>query len=136
MNDEYYNESEDKVGTKNKSNTEKKLAALKKKRDAHVGEWITYEDAVEYWERAEKLPPNGYQDIGERRDLRIELQNRFGLSQGEAINILNGYNIRDIVQVYDNLKNLRIHDDSGADIIFVKDDAKNTVIERLESDFD
>ena len=134
MNDEYYNESED--SAKKKSSTEKKLAALKKKRDAHVGEWITYEDAKEYWEKAEKLPSNGYQDIGERRELRIELQNRFGLSQGEAINILNGFNAREIVQVYDNLKNLRIHDSSGAEIIYVKNDEESTVIKRLDSDFD
>ncbi len=127
---------DDNVESKKKSNTEKKLAALKAKRDSHKGEWITYEDAQEYRDRAEKLPYNGFQDIGERRALRIELQERFGLSQTEAINIINGFNMRDIVQVYDNLKHLKLPKDEGAEIIYVKEDAGDTVIEKLESDYD
>ncbi len=133
---ERFEDIDDHAESRKKSNTEKRLAALKAKRDAHKEEWITYEDAIEYRNKAEKLPPNGYQDIGERRALRIELQERFGLTQGDAINIINGYNVRDIIQVYDNLKNLRLHDTNGAEIIYVKDNEEDTVIKRLESDFD
>lgn len=56
-------------------------------------EALTKSIAREYRQRAEKLPPNGLQDIGERRKLRIELQSKCALSEVEAINILNGFNV-------------------------------------------
>lgn len=49
--------------------------------------------AYEYRDRAAKLPYNGVQDIGERRRLRQELQERCGTTELEAVNILNGYHI-------------------------------------------
>ncbi|MBQ6091403.1 MAG: hypothetical protein IJL07_09085 [Lachnospiraceae bacterium] len=54
-------------------------------------EMITDTIAREYQKKADALPYNGRQDIGERRKLRIELQERFGLVEVEAINILNGF---------------------------------------------
>lgn len=56
-------------------------------------EALTKSIAKEYQQRAERLPPNGLQDIGGRRKLRIELQNRCALSEVEAINTLNGYHV-------------------------------------------
>ena len=103
-------------GADNKSEIVKKINALKEKRRKHKGEWITYEDAKEYRDRAEKLSYNGFQDIGERRELRIECQERFGLTEGEAINVLNGYNMRDIVQVYENIKELRVPNEKDAEL--------------------
>lgn len=108
---EYYEgreESEKDSPARRKKALARKIKKIQKRRDDHKGEWITFEDAKEYRDRAEKLPYNGLQDIGERRELRIELQERFGLTEGEAINILNGFHMRDIVQVYDNIKNLRM----------------------------
>ena len=71
-----YEEFEDEASgsAKKKRDLEKKIKRLKQQHDNHKGEWITFEDAKEYRDRAEKLPNNGYQDIGERRALRIELQ--------------------------------------------------------------
>lgn len=54
---------------------------------------LTKEIAMEYVERAKRLPPNGLQDIGDRRKLRRELQTRCNLSELEAINIINGFHI-------------------------------------------
>lgn len=54
---------------------------------------MTESIAYEYKNRAAKLPYNGMQDIGERRKLRQELQERCGTTELEAINILNGYHI-------------------------------------------
>ena len=113
----------------------RKIKKLQKLHDNHKGEWITFEDAKEYRDRAEKMPYNGRQDIGERRALRIELQERFGLAEGEAINILNGFHMRDIVQVYDNIKNLRIPEASNTANSY-KGNSDSEVKERLESDFD
>lgn len=56
-----------------------------------MAELLTKKIAKEYRTRAKLLPPNGLQDIGDRRKLRIELQNRCNLTELEAINIINGY---------------------------------------------
>lgn len=56
-------------------------------------ELLTESIAYEYRDRATKLLYNGMQDIGERRRLRQELQERCGTTELEAVNILNGYHI-------------------------------------------
>ena len=67
-------------------------------------DWLTLEIAEEYLEKAKRLPDTGGQDVGERRKLRIELQQRCGLTEVEAINILNGYHISDYIIKYYMLK--------------------------------
>ena len=54
-------------------------------------ELLTYEIAREYWNKANNL--STMQDIGERRALRIELQERCRVTELEAVNILNGFHI-------------------------------------------
>ncbi len=54
-------------------------------------EWLTMEICKEYKRRADMLPFNNGQDIGERRKLREELQERCHITALEATNILNGY---------------------------------------------
>lgn len=44
-------------------------------------------------------PENGRQDTGERRELRQELQRRCGLSELQAINILNGFHVKDYIAI-------------------------------------
>lgn len=56
-------------------------------------ELLTYEIACAYRDRAKALPYNGMQDIGERRALRKELQARCGITELEAVNIINGFHI-------------------------------------------
>lgn len=56
-------------------------------------ELLTRKIAYAYRDRAKALPYNGMQDIGERRALRIELQARCGITELEAINIINGFHI-------------------------------------------
>ena len=56
-------------------------------------ELLTHEIAYTYRDRAKALPYNGMQDIGERRALRIELQERCGVTELEAVNIINGFHI-------------------------------------------
>jgi len=62
-------------------------------------ELLTLEIAKEYQQRAKELPDNGLQDTGERRELRIELQNRCGLTELQAINILNGHHVKDYIAI-------------------------------------
>lgn len=79
---------------------EKKLLRLRKQRLEHKGEWLTQEAAEEYRAKAIQLADNGRQDIGERRKLRIELQEKYGLLEIEAVNIINGFGIKDCVNKY------------------------------------
>lgn len=58
-----------------------------------MAEILTRKIANEYTARAKRLPSNGLQDIGDRRKLRLELQNRCNLTELEAVNIINGYHI-------------------------------------------
>lgn len=54
---------------------------------------MTREIAYTYRDRAKAQPYNGKQDIGGRRALRLELQERCGLTELEAVNIINGFHI-------------------------------------------
>lgn len=58
-----------------------------------MAEVLTKEIASEYRDKAKLLPPNGLQDIGDRRKLRIEIQKRCNLTELEAVNIVNGFHI-------------------------------------------
>lgn len=104
----YFEEDEEPVKKKAKNSYEKKLARLKELREKHKGDWLNLEACKEYHNRALALPPNGQQDIGERRKLRIELQEKYGIAEIEAINIVNGFHFLEYVLKYENIKNLRI----------------------------
>lgn len=56
-----------------------------------MAELLTAEIVADFRHRAAELLDNGNQDIGARRKLRQELQERCGLSELQAINILNGF---------------------------------------------
>lgn len=85
---------------------EQEIEMLKRLRNQHKGMWITYDDALVYQERAERLCFSGRQDIGDRRKLRIELQKKFGIIEIEAINILDGNHLFEIVQKYHRIRYL------------------------------
>ena len=82
---------------------EKESKALEKaleRKEKHRGEWITMEAAEEYMRKAAECPgPKGL-DTGERRKLRLQLQERFGLLEIEAVNILNGVHVSFYVNKY------------------------------------
>lgn len=64
-----------------------------------MAELLTKKIANEYRDRAKLLHPNGLQDIGDRRKLRVELQNRCNLTELQAVNIINGFHIGDYVAI-------------------------------------
>lgn len=57
--------------------------------------------AKEYQRAASALMDDGIQDIGQRRTLRIELQKRCGLTELEAINVINGHHMQDYITKYE-----------------------------------
>lgn len=86
-------------------------------------QYLTREIAMEYQKKAEQLPDNGKQDVGERRKLRIELQEKCGLTEVEAINILNGNHVDQYLNKYYRLQN---------NISVEKDTKKAEDLKRLE----
>lgn len=79
-------------------------------RNNHRGLWLTYEEACEYRDKAAELENNGRQDTGAFRAFREEFRAAYGLTELEAINILNGYNIEDYVRKYYSIMHLIISD--------------------------
>nr|DAE92115.1 MAG TPA: hypothetical protein [Myoviridae sp. ct5xZ3] len=64
-----------------------------------IMELLTQDVAKEYQRRVEQLPDNGLQDIGERRSLRLELQEKYGLTELQAINVLNNRHVGDCITI-------------------------------------
>lgn len=62
-------------------------------------QWLNQEVVDTYRQKALLLSasPN---DVGGRRQLRIELQQKYGLQEVEAVNILNGHNVSDYLLKY------------------------------------
>lgn len=76
-------------------------------------ETLTVEIAREFRDKAKRLPPNGQQDIGERRKLRKELQTRCGLTELVALNIINGFHAKDYVVAESTKEQERIRKEQG-----------------------
>ena len=64
-------------------------------------ELISRAIAKEYQRAASALADEGLQDIGQRRALRIELQKRCGLTELEAVNVINGHHVQDYIAKYE-----------------------------------
>lgn len=87
---------------------ERELQRLEKLREQHKGEWLTYEIAMDYYRRAESMPGNDRSDTGRRNVLRKELQEKYGVTEIEAVNILSGYHIADYAERYRRIKELDV----------------------------
>lgn len=64
-----------------------------------MAELLTIAIANEYKRRASQLQVDGLQDIGKRRELRMELQHRCGLTELQALNIINGFHVLDYIAI-------------------------------------
>ena len=71
----------------------------------HQGEWLTQEVCDTYREAAKAINDFDPQDVRRHRELRWELQEKYGLTEVEAINILNGNNISDYLLKYNRIIN-------------------------------
>lgn len=60
-------------------------------------ELLIWKTADEYAKRGKEMKEK--QDIGERRALRMEIQEKHGLTELQAINIINNRNIKDYVAI-------------------------------------
>ena len=66
---------------------------------------ISYEVVQEYRKRALALETMGSDVVVWRYKLARELQLEYGVTQLEAINILNGHNVGDYIQKYESIGN-------------------------------
>lgn len=71
----------------------------------HKGEWLTAEVCERYREEAASINEYDPQDVLRHREMRLELQETYGLTEIEAINILNGNNISDYLLKYRRIMN-------------------------------
>ena len=75
-------------------------------RAKHKGEWLTMDVAKKYRQLA--LPFLAFydgQNIKTVRELEKELQEKYDVTELEAINIINGYHLRDYVEKYYRIMN-------------------------------
>ena len=84
---------------------DKEIERLINEHEKHKGLWLTAEAVAEYQKRARRVSTIGDQDIGAHRALRQELQEKYGLLEIEAINILNGFHSTFYVEKYRRIQN-------------------------------
>lgn len=86
---------------------EEALELVIKEHNNHKGTWLDENIIHMYRKRAKWfLPLTGYQYIGAVRELGEELQEKYGVTEEESINILRGYHLKDYVNKYYRIKNL------------------------------
>lgn len=72
----------------------------------HRGKWLTFEGAKQYQKRALALRNPTNEIKGEMYKLMSELMEEYGVTQVEAVNILNGHHIADYVNKYYHIQHL------------------------------
>ena len=85
------------AGTKVKKNL---IEYLLKEKAKHKGKWLTWDAVNEYRRRAQNLKKSSGEITKDLRLLVLELMDEYGVTEIEAINIVNGYNTADYVQKY------------------------------------
>lgn len=76
-------------------------------------EILTLEIAKEYQRRAGLIVDNSLQDTGERRKLRKELQERCNLTELQALNIINGFHVKDYIMIEERKERKNGRDTGG-----------------------
>jgi hypothetical protein len=83
------------------------LDEIKRQHDLHKGQWLTEEVAKCYQNKVRPyLLIGNAQYIHFVRELGLDLQMKYGVTEIEAFNILTGYNISGYVSKYYRIKNL------------------------------
>lgn len=92
----------------------KKEVSYRHREDA---EWLTIEICEKYRKKAEMLGIANVNNIGARRKLQMELQQRCDITELQAINIVNGYNASDYVVYYERMKNHKDNEVADAEYL-------------------
>ena len=83
------------------------MREVMKKHAAHRGKWINEKVVREYQAKAMVWRAlSDYQNVQKVREIAKELQQEYGLTELEAINILNERNVRDYLNKYYRIQNM------------------------------
>ena len=84
-------------------------------------EWLSKELADEYRRKANQAADRSSGDIGKRRELRIELQTRCGLTDLEAVNVINGQHVMEYVDKYHRIRyGIPLNKDGNKNLMNIK----------------
>lgn len=86
------------------SRLQKDKEYLEREYRLHKGDWLTQEVVAEFQRLANKLPDSNEQMIGERRRLCMRLVQEYGVTELEALNIINGKHAMDYVAKYERIR--------------------------------
>lgn len=101
---------------------DKELERLTNEKNKHKGDWLTDEAVAYYQKKAKNFSQLSHQDVGAKRALRHELQERFGLLEIEAINIINGFYAKYYIEKYRRIKAcMPLQNDTGKSSIESED---------------
>lgn len=71
----------------------------------HKGKWLTAEVAEAYQKRVRLLEGTSCGMTGQKYELMLELMEEYGVTQLEAVNILDGFHVADYVNKYYRIQN-------------------------------
>ena len=77
---------------------------LERKLKHHHGKWLDEDGVIKYQKLAQKLRDADPQLAGERRKLAIQFMDEYGITELEAINILNGHRAGDYIAKYQRIR--------------------------------
>lgn len=86
------------------SRRERDIEWLRESFKNHKGGWLTEEAVKKYQELAKKISGPDKVMAGERRNLCLQLIKEYGVTELEAINIINGYCVGDYIAKYERIK--------------------------------
>ncbi len=83
------------------------MRRLKTLHNEHKGDWLTMDVARKYEAKSWIYRVlYDYQNIHQVREIERELQELYGVTELEAVNILNGHNVKDYVEKYHRIQYL------------------------------
>lgn len=88
-----------------KEKRDREQERIDKEFENHKGDFITREVCEEYRRLGEELNRVDCQDVDRHKELCRELQRDYGVTQIEAINIVNGFHIAEYISKYERIKN-------------------------------
>ncbi len=97
---------EDVKKSKKKLTPEELVASQKSRHVAKGYDWLTQDIADNYRNKVKNASRSASSNIGILVDLREDMMKKYGVSEIEAINILNGMHVTEYVAKYYRIKNL------------------------------
>lgn len=86
------------------SRRENELKYLEAVRKHHKGRWLDREGVIKYQNIAKRICTMSGDLTGERRKICLQKMEEYGITEIEAINILNGHGAIDYIAKYERIR--------------------------------